>query len=85
MNKKRKRAFLMSAVLFLVLLGAAGSFLTRPPDDRLTRLQTLTLPPDGLPLYQTLLQEIPDVVSQIPCACCGESLAWCYEGGCPPS
>ncbi len=53
--------------------------------ERLARLQQLRLPADGLALYQTLLREIPDVTSQVPCACCGESLTWCYEGGCPPS
>ena len=41
------------------------------------------LPPDGAQLYRVLLKEIPEVVSEIPCACCGESLAWCYRGGCP--
>ena len=85
MNKKKKRVLLIFPALFLLLLVAAGSFLIKQPDEGLTRLQNLNLPPDGLALYQTLLQEIPDVVSQIPCACCGESLAWCYEGGCPPS
>ncbi len=43
------------------------------------------LPPDGLALYRTLLREIPEVVSQVPCACCNQSLSWCYEGGCPPT
>ena len=56
-----------------------------PSEERLARLQQLRLPADGLALYQTLLREIPDVTSQVPCACCGESLTWCYEGGCPPS
>lgn len=41
--------------------------------------------PDGAPLYAFLLKEIPEVVSQIPCSCCGQMLSWCYEGGCPPT
>lgn len=41
------------------------------------------LPPDGAQLYKVLLEEIPEVVKNVPCACCGESLAWCYQGGCP--
>lgn len=54
-----------------------------------TKLAREDLPPiprqDGKPLYAFLLEEIPEVISQVPCACCDQSLKWCYEGGCPPS
>lgn len=54
-----------------------------------TKRASEDLPPipqqDGKALYAFLLEQIPDVVAQVPCACCGESLKWCYEGGCPPS
>ena len=54
-------------------------------DSRLARLRGMELPPDGLDLYQTLLTEIPEVVSQVPCACCNKMLATCYRGFCPPT
>ena len=54
-------------------------------DKRLAALRQVALPGDGLPLFGALLQEIPDVVAQVPCACCGNSLKWCYSGGCPPT
>ena len=83
MNKKTG-ILLGSAVLLLALFFGSGSFFSKPVDDRMERLQTLGLPADGLALYQFLLQEIPDVVSQVPCSCCKKTLSWCYDGGCPP-
>ena len=84
MNRKTG-VLLGGAALLFILFVAGGGFLSEEPDGRMEQLQKLSLPADGLALYQTLLEEIPDVVSQIPCACCGEALSWCYEGGCPPS
>ena len=83
MNKKIG-ILLGGAVLLLVLFVGSGSFFSKPADDRMERLQRLNLPADGLVLYKFLLQEVPDVVSQVPCACCKKMLSWCYEGGCPP-
>ena len=83
MNKKIG-ALLGGAVLLLLLFIGRGIFFSEPVDDRMERLQTLSLPADGLALYQFLLQEVPDVVSQVPCSCCKKTLSWCYEGGCPP-
>ena len=83
MNKKTG-ILLGSVVLLLALFFGSGTSFSKPVDDRMKRLQTLGLPADGLALYQFLLQEIPDVVSQVPCACCKKMLSWCYEGGCPP-
>ena len=74
--KTKWKAVIALAAVAAVL--AVGYFLqgeSQPPP----------LPPDGLALYQTLLKEIPEVVSQVPCACCNQSLSWCYEGGCPPT
>ena len=53
--------------------------------ERLAALREVALPEDGLSLYQALLEEIPDVVAEGPCACCDNSLKWCYTGGCPPT
>ena len=39
----------------------------------------------GAALFDFLLREIPDVVSQLPCVCCSEVLEGCYQGACPPS
>ena len=67
------------AVAAAAVLLAGGGYLlneqSQPPE----------LPPDGLALYRTLLEEIPEVVSQVPCACCKQTLSWCYQGGCPPT
>lgn len=45
------------------------------------------LPPlpseDGKVLYAFLSEQIPQVISQVPCTCCGKTLDWCYAGGCP--
>jgi len=48
-------------------------------------LKTLQVPADGAALFDFLLREIPDVVSQVPCVCCSEVLEGCYQGACPPS
>ena len=81
---KKIGALLGGAALLLALFFASGSFFSQPVDERMERLQRLELPADGLALYQFLLREIPDVVSQLPCACYKKMLSWCYEGGCPP-
>ena len=73
---KRKAAIVTAAVVAVL---AVGSYLLQGES------QPPPLPPDGLALYRTLLREIPEVVSQVPCACCNQSLSWCYEGGCPPT
>ena len=85
-EKKRLVAGLAGgAALFLILIAAALLLPDSQQDERLARLRETELPPDGLELYQTLLREIPEVVSQVPCACCGEMLSACYRGACPPS
>lgn len=71
------------------LAGVAGYFYfaesPTPAEARLAHLRRLEIPEDGLPLFRFLQREIPDVVSQIPCSCCGEMLTACYEGRCPPT
>ena len=84
MNKK-KTIFLGSAILLVILFAGAAMFTANQPDNHRSRLQKMELPPDGLALYHTLMQEIPEVFSQIPCACCGDMLSDCYQGSCPPS
>ena len=74
-----------AAALLMSVMALVAGFSNKPPETRLTQLQALELPPDGLELYQTLLQEIPEVVSQVPCACCKKMLSTCYEGFCPPT
>lgn len=80
---------MIAAVLLVSTLAAVVGFSTFSGDDgdsaRLVALQQVALPEDGLPLYQALLKEIPDVVAEVPCACCDKSLKWCYTGGCPPT
>ena len=67
------------AVAAAAVLLAGGGYLLNE------RSQPPELPPDGLALYRALLEEIPEVVSQVPCVCCKKTLDWCYEGGCPPT
>ena len=76
LKTKGKAAIALVAVVAVL---AGGSYLLQGQS------QPSPLPPDGLALYRTLLREIPEVVSQVPCACCNQSLSWCYEGGCPPT
>lgn len=51
------------------------------------RTSTKDLPPlpkeDGAVLYNFLMKQAPELVSQVPCSCCGRNLDWCYTGGCP--
>ena len=71
-------------ILVVVLAGGMYMGASNSTDDatvpQRVRLQHVTLPEDGLALYQTLLREIPEVVSAVPCACCNIKLADCYEG-----
>ena len=80
----RKLLFAVVGVTALALIVVVSGSHDSGEADRLERLRALELPSDGAPLFQTLLREIPDVVSEIPCGCCSQTLAWCYEGGCPP-
>jgi hypothetical protein len=89
-SKKQKRWGLYAAVALLALLAMVVSkvYLSQEGtnlDGRMARLSQLTVPPDGSKLYSFMLREIPDIVSELPCACCAMSLEWCYEGGCPPT
>jgi hypothetical protein len=88
-SKRRKGEGLWVAVALLALLAMVGSkaYLSQDGadlDGQRERLSQLTVPPDGSKLYSFMLKEIPDIVSELPCACCAMSLEWCYEGGCPP-
>ncbi len=89
-SKRRKRQILYAAVALLALLAMVASkvYLSQEGadlDGGRARLSQLTVPPDGSKLYSFMLREIPDIVSELPCACCAMSLEWCYEGGCPPT
>ncbi|NIN00838.1 MAG: hypothetical protein GTO24_22975 [candidate division Zixibacteria bacterium] len=89
-SKKQKGWKLNAAVALLALLAifVPELYLSQSGadlDDRRTRLSQLTVPPDGLKLYRFMLKEIPDIVSEIPCACCTMTLDECYRGGCPPT
>ena len=82
----KKLRFWLAAILPLAVLAVAGTiYFDKTEDHRIERLRRLQLPEDGSPLYRTLMREIPDVVSQVPCACCGEALSACYVGLCPPT
>ncbi len=72
-SKRRKGEGLYVAVALLALLAIVVPKLYLSQDgadldSRRVRLSQLTQPPDGLKLYNVLLREIPDIVSQIPCA-----------------
>lgn len=57
-----------------------GSNGLRARREQLSRLQ---VPPDGAALYGFMMKNIPDIVSKVECACCGEPLSACYQGRCP--
>ena len=69
----------------VVIYGSSSFTGESEREKRLAALRLVVLPEDGLPLYKTLIEHIPDVVKEVPCACCGESLTYCYTGGCPPT
>lgn len=84
-----KKRYILLGVPILILAGIITVLVfsddEAPEEPLRTELQNVKLPPDGQALYDTLMQRIPEVVSQIPCACCGEMLSACYEGFCPPT
>lgn len=51
--------------------------------ERLARLRQLEVPRPGAERYAFLMREVPDVVSQVTCACCARTLNKCYAGACP--
>ena len=84
MNKK-VWALLLGASVAVGLLVVGGGFLGGTEDARIERLKTLQVPADGAALFAFMLREIPEVVEKVPCVCCSEVLAGCYQGACPPS
>ena len=74
-----------AAACVLVLLGLSILFLEDAPNERIARLKKLTVPDNGAELFAFMLREIPEVVKEVPCSCCSEVLAGCYQGACPPS
>ena len=83
--KKKGLALLIGISMALVVVVTVGVFFGGAEDARTKRLKTLQVPSDGAALFDFLLREIPDVVSQLPCVCCSEVLEGCYQGACPPS
>ena len=83
--KKKGLALLIGISMALGLVVTIGVFFGNAEDARTERLKTLEVPADGAALFDFLLREIPDVVSQVPCVCCSEVLAGCYQGACTPS
>lgn len=83
----RSSVFLGVAVLAVgIYIGVSSSTeAPAPSDPSRAHLQEIKLPADGLALYKALLREIPEVVSEVPCACCNQKLSACYEGLCPPT
>jgi hypothetical protein len=73
----------------LALLGAGWGLVQisqpDPLEQRLTRLRQLHVPRAGAARFAFLKQEIPDIVGQITCSCCGNKLTECYDGACPLS
>ena len=89
-SKKRKGEIMYVALAILAVLTIVVSKLYLSQDGadldgQRAHLSRLIVPPDGSKLYSFMLKEIPDIVSDIPCACCAMNLDWCYKGGCPPT
>ena len=83
--KKKGLALLLGISMALSLVVAAVIFFRAAEDERIEHLKTLQVPADGAALFDFLLREIPDVVSEVPCVCCSEVLEGCYQGACPPT
>ena len=88
MKLNRKKIAILTAMAAAALL-AAGFIAYFPagksmPGEKADTGEMASIP-DGLSLYSFLLREIPEIVSQVPCACCNHALSWCYQGGCPPT
>lgn len=81
-QRRWRRTVVSIGALAAALLAVAGVFWGMASE--IAPASPETLPPDGEALYAALLEQIPEVVAEVPCSCCGESLKWCYEGGCPP-
>ncbi len=81
---KRTTTLLLAVAL---LAGAAwGVYHALQPDakqQRLAHLRQLQLPSPGAARFAFLTQEIPDIVGQVTCSCCGNKLLECYNGACP--
>jgi hypothetical protein len=76
--------------LIALTLAAAGWGLYQvlQPDaaqQRLAELRQLQLPSAGVARFAFLKQEMPDIVGQVTCSCCGNKLIQCYNGACPVS
>ncbi len=80
MNKTALLTITGAAIITILALAALSGCENKSDAD---------LPPlpkeDGLVLYNFLMKEAPELVSQAPCSCCGRNLDYCYTGGCPPS
>ncbi len=72
-----------SVMAGFIVIGLVLSFaLVAGSDDRRKEMPPLPKE-DGKVLYEFLLREAPELMAQIPCACCDKTLDWCYKGGCP--
>ena len=75
-----------AALVLAVGAGAWAVYDQVRPDaqtERLARLRQLDMPHPGAQRYAFLMREVPDVVSQVTCACCARTLNQCYGGACP--
>lgn len=84
-------ALLMGSIALLVAAGCDSQRTSTPeatatapaPDQAPTTSTNATLPPDGRPLFDFLMANIPELVAKVPCSCCPFTLAECYGGACP--
>jgi len=73
-----KKSHVVSVVVIFLILSFG---VTANSEDRRESMPPLPKE-NGKVLYEFLNKEAPELMAQIPCACCGEMLDWCYEGGC---
>jgi hypothetical protein len=83
-----KRMATFGLIALTVAAAGWGLYQVLLPDaeeQNLARLRQLQLPPAGAARFAFLKQEIPDIVGQVTCSCCGNKLIQCYDGACPVS
>lgn len=81
---KKNKLYKASAIILFTALVTLTFAMCQSEEEATKKFPPLPTQ-DGTVLFNFLLKEAPELVSQIPCECCDHNLDWCYKGGCPPT